>query len=792
MLDSALNPIRAAAKLKEAQSTINVQVRMEQTTRYLANMRLVDEFKPELANLHESISERIVVGGGPRIFFFQNINIGDNAVIKGSKLSPLERDRLFVEESTEIDPGLGELAESKFLAWRRDGRLDQELEAKRDQILSEITTVRENAAKVPTANLQKELANLPAGDETVRSVVGAAIRLELINRERKAAYALKLLDWKSAFARWLGKATSDTSLWEACRDVAASADGTRYAYSADGKTVIVRATDQNKITAQTTFKGDVRGLAYGANDRLLVFTTLGLFEWADQNVTAPRMVNPTASPSISGRITTASERNRSFYVWANLPELAEDGKAMTFRASGSSIISSLAMDPAGKYIAMGYTGRNNLGIDDEITTGINVLTLPETMEDGSIRSKKYNPPYIETVTSSAFDATGTHLAMATTDDGRGTVAIFNREEGNGSRRIFAIDNQPYHYVTFVPGDKPRVLAAARNGIIRVWDLASGDLQLRFSVPTGPQGVAVGLVDQSLVSVALGSESIVRWDLSDPTQFTAVAGSEPKVDATAIDNALKVERSLQSTQQKLAAFAASSAEEETKLGRDLLLNHGDQLDLLDRRKTVEVVVGNNIAEEISALYKAKKYAAGAEIGRKALADGFGTRSVYYQLIYALRASSQMKEATQMTETALELFPTSRDIRYLYHVQRIDNFTASKQIDAAMKEIDEIGNIYPQDRPNHVLRKNVYLNLASKAHSAKRMGEAIQHYVKALDHCPTKEDQLALMPTIFGLAYGEKNWQLTVNIANAWMNLDPNKKNDQQFLQWARYAYSQIKK
>lgn len=792
MLDSALNPIRASAKLNEAGRSMNVQERMAQTTRYLANMRLVDEFKPGLARQHEALNARIVAAGGPRIFFFQNLNFGDAAVLSGNKLSPLERDKQFVEESTAIDPGLGALAESKFLVWRRDGRIDQELEAKRDQILNEITTVQKNASKVPTAGLEKELGNLPEGDASARAIVGAAIRLELVQRQRKAAYALKILDWKSAFARWLGQATSDTSIWEACRDVVASNDGSRYAYSIDGQTVTVRSTDQNTLVAQTTFDGDVRGLAYGANHKLLVFTTLGLFEWDDQADESPQMRNPTASPNISGRIATAADRNRSFYVWANLPELAENGKASTFRASGSSSISSLAMDPTGRYIAIGYTGRNNLGTSDEVTVGVNVLALPDQLGDGSITSNKYNPPYIETVTSIAFDAGATHLAMATNDDGRGTIAIFDREKGDASRRVFALDNQPYHYITFLSGDTPRVLAAARNGIVRIWDLATGDLVQRFPVPTGPQGVAVGLVGQTLVSVALGSESIVRWDLNDITQPIAVAGPAPAVDAAAIAAALKTERSLQPTQAKLVAFSAASTEEETKLGRDLLQNHGEQLDLLDRRRTVEYVVGNNLANQIEALYKAKKYTEAVQVGQRAIADGFGTRNVYYELIYALRGTSQMKDATKATETALELFPTSREIRYLYHTQRKDNFTASNEVDAAMKEIDEIGNIYPEDRPNSTMRQGVWLTIASKAHKAGLKQDALNSYIKALDLCRTKEDQLRIIPTVFGVAYELKNWKLAANAANMWLNADPNKKNDQQFLKLARYAYSQSQK
>ncbi len=792
MLDSALNPIRAAAKLKEAQGSVNVQERMVQTTRYLANMRLVDEFKYDLASLHERINARIVAAGGPRIFFFQNINIGDEAVLKSTKQSPLERDKQFVEESTAIDPGFGALVEEKFLSWRRDGRIDQELEAKRDQILDEIAGVRKNTANMSNAALEKELSNLPQDDVTVRAVVGAAIRIELLHRKKQSAAALIFLDWKTAFARWLGKATDDTSIWEACRDVAATADGSRYAYCSDGKTVVVRSVDQNGITAKTTFEGDVRGLAYGANNQLLVFTTRGLFEWADQENRAPQMRNETVSPNISGRVVTATETNRAFYVWANLPELSDNGRTSTLRVSGSSSISSLAMDNSGKHVAIGYTGQDNLANGDKVSTGVNVLALPEDMGDGKISSTKFNPPYIETVTSIAFDADATNMAMATADDGRGTIAVFNVAEGHKSRRLFALDNQPYHYIDFIAGETPQVIAASKNGLVRVWDFATKELLQRFPVPTGPQGVAIGLVGDKLISVALGSESIVSWDLNNIAQPVVVAGSAPKIDNAAIAAAIETERALRPTQEKLAAFIAADGAEDDRIGRELLKNNAKELELLDRTRTVQVVVGNGIADQINALYKAKKGAEGVKIGRQAIADGFATRSVYYELIYCLRATSQMREATKLTETGLNLFPTSRDMRYLYHLQRMENFIAAKQVDAAMKEIDEIGNIYPNDRPNSKLRKNVFLGIASTAQKKGNDAVALDHYIKALDHCRTKEEQLKLMPTLFGLAYGLKNWNLTVNIANMWMNIDPNKKNDQQFMQWARYAYSQAQK
>jgi tetratricopeptide (TPR) repeat protein len=792
MLDSALNPIRAAAKFSEALQTINIQERLEQGTRYMSLINLVDEFKPDLAKLHEEISARIVAGGGPRILFFQNLNLGDKAVVSGEKVSPLERDKRFVEESTAIDPGLGSLAETNFLVWRRDGRFNAELEAKRDQILAEITSVRENAAKMPTASLEKELANLSQDDPTVHAVVGAAIRIELLHRKRQSAAALLILDWKTAFARWLGKAIDDTSIWQACRDVPANLDADRYAYCADGRTVVIRTLDQNTVIAQTTFEGDVRGLAFDAEDDLLVFTTTGLFEWSGQSNATPQIRNSTTSPNVSGRITSAAARNRTFYAWANLPELSENGIARTFRAAGSSSVSALAFDKSGTYIAIGYTGKNNLGNEDKTIYGVSVLALPDSLEDGSISSEKFGPPYIESTTSIAFDDDASHLAIASNEEGRGTVCVFERAKGKASRRVLAIDNLPYHYVSYLPGEVPRVLAAARNGVVRIWNADSGELLNRFSVPTGPQGVAVGVVGSELVSIALGSESIIRWPLDDVAQAIAVAGPQPVYDAAAHAAALAAERGLQATQALFVDFIAADGEEETRIGQAILRDHGAELDQLGRRETIVTAVGNNLADQVEALVKAKKFTEAARIGNQAIADGFSTRSVYYELIYALRGLGKSKEATTLAKTALELYPTSRDIRYIYHLQRRDNFAAANQPEAAMKEIDEIGNIYPDDRPNYAMRQGVYITIGGQAQKAGRTQAAIDAYLKCLDYCRTPKDQLNIFPTLFALAYEVKNWNLTVNLANAWMKLDENKKNDENFMKVARYAYSQIKK
>ncbi len=777
MLDTALNPLRAAARFQEQLNTINFQARAEEMTRYLGLIRLVDDYKYTLADLHEKISTRVVASGGPRILFFQNLNLGDEAFLNGAKLSPLERDQRFVDESRALDPAFATIAEGKFLAWRRDGRIDQELEAKHTQILEALSGLGEQLRDLPPAELQSYLDNPPPpdADPTETAILHAAIRLEQLRRDRPSAHALRILDWKSAFARWLGQAQTDSSLVDYCRDVAVAFDQTRYAFSADGATVQVRDLTNDTVLVQHTFSGAVRGLTYDADHQLMVFTTTGLFQWDDSAGAEPTLRNESSSPSTSGRIAAAADRPRHFYAWANLPEIADAGRSSTLRAAGSSSISALALSRDGLRVAIGYTGENNLGGEDDTTNGVAVLNLPADMQDGSITAEYCLPPYIEAVTAVAFNADASRLAMATVANGRGTISVFDPTVGTSSRTILTLDDQPYAFISFLEsGDTPRVLAASRTGLVRAWDLATGELIARGTVPVGPQGVAYGLAGEDLIAVALGTETITR---------------QPLADFTADTPELAADRALRPLITKLEELIALDGEEEIALGRSLLTEDGEALDRLGRRRTVITIVGNAGADRIEQLKKAKDWTAGAQLGRELIAEGFGTRSVYYETISCVRALHLNPEATRLTEEGLQLFPTSGDMRYQYHYQRMLNFTAENRGDDAHREIDEIDNIHPDTRPHRSLRRWVFDDIGARALEAKREADALQAYLRSMDYCESQEEQIPYLETIFSLAYNTSNWQLTVNVANALLNLKPDKKNDQNFMACARYAYSQ---
>jgi hypothetical protein len=67
--------------------------------------------------------------------------------------------------------------------------------------------------------------------------------------------------------------------------------------------------------------------------------------------------------------------------------------------------------------------------------------------------------------------------------------------------------------------------------------------------------------------------------------------------------------------------------------------------------------------------------------------------------------------------------------------------------------------------------------------------MRHLIAAIDFAKDKPTALNLARNVFSIAYELKDWKTAVQFVNVSLNLEPNLKNDQNFMAAARYAYGQ---
>lgn len=795
MFDAALTPLRLIAQARSTTAGsghFNPRASMENFLRANAQLRVIDGFKPALYRLHLAIDQRMGAAKGPRILFFRSLNIGDNPNFEWANSTPAQRDERFVAASREIDPALGVLAEQKFLRYRADGRLEGEILAKRDELLKSIDHLGRDLAKMSHAELDQQLAGVPpsfAADE--RALLEFAINLEKRRRTDAIGASVLLQDWNSAVAQWLGKADELTPT-DGCNHLTVSTALGLFAYSPDGASVIVRRLADGAPAFTAKCEHAVRGLVFGADDKLYAFTTGGMFN-LDAKAAAPAFaqVSTIRYQTLAGAIAAATERERFVYAWGAAPAIADAGRESLLKANWASRITAAAMDPSGRTALLAYSGGNDSGTGDR-RWGIDVLTLAESQEElmtKGIASQSLSTSYKASVTAVAISADARYSAVATSANAFGTVELFDlQKEGDGIRTLIALDDQPYHFVAFTgSGENLSVIAGAKNGLVRVWSVATGRLTARYPVPTGPQGLAMNVVGDRLVTASLGAPGLYAWSATDGKLLATWEGDAPTIDDAKISADLRAEQDRWATVEKFRALGQiTDPAQKAAVAEQLLASDGPALDAGGLRKFVENAISDAREDEIDAHIKAKKYTEAYQLGRRLIDTGVGTRSIYYQTINASRHVARA-ETTKLIASALELFPTSTDIRYQHHYQRQQDFTAAGRIDDALKEIDELDQIFPESRPHPEMRQTILFAGADRAYKAGNVKRAIDLYVKSLDYCATPKEQLNVLPSIFSLAYHSKNWDLCVRVANAMLNLDANKKNDKQFMDAARYAY-----
>lgn len=796
MLDNALTPLRLVAEghsTKAGSANFNPQASMMAFARASGQFRTVDGYKGPLHRLHLAIDKRIVAGGGPRFVFFRTLKIGDSSDYEFAAATPAQRDEKFIAASAAVHPSLGAVAQHKFIPYRVAGRLDDEIIGQRDLFLSGVIDLTKQTATMTDEQLEQQLKDLPAdAPADVRAQFEFVIALERTQRRDAIAYSVMLENWKAVFSQWLGKA-DDEALTEGCDDLAISPAGGWAASTADGLTVEARDLQTGAVRFTALSEFPIRGLTVGAGGELYAFTTGGTLRLTPPTAgtaAAFAPVNRVAYQTLVGAIDAAAGRERFVYAWGSAPAIADDGREMLFQANASSRITAVAMDDRGLNALVAYSGLNDSG-GGKIRHGFDILTLPESSEElasKSVSSRSFNPAFSAPVNAIALTADAEHVVLTTGRSTFRTIELFHfKDPLKPDITQLALDNQPYTFVGFVgAGDALAVVAGTRQGIIRSWSAKTGELTARYLAPSGPQGIAMAIVGDDLITSSLGSPGLYRWSAADGRLLATLDGDAPQIEAEKLAAELKAE---QARRPIIARFLAMRDTEDpaakVAAARAFLAEDGAALEAAGLKDFVATTIINARVLELEALTDAKKFAEALQLGRQSLEEGLIDGNIYFSILVSARRV-KAPDVDKLHDEARAAYPQSSDIIYLCTIHNQEKLSRAGNVDAALKEIDELDVLRPD--ANHLgMRQTVLFAAADRAYKAGNIQAAINHYVKSLDYCRSKDDQMNILPSIFSLAYEIKNWDLSARVAGAMLELDPNKKNDKQFMDAARYAY-----
>lgn len=800
MLDATLTPFRMAAQghgFAAGSANFNPQKSLMLLSRANAEFEAINGYKYELYRLHLEIDNRIFAGGGPRFLFFRTLNLGDSSDFEYAKSTPAQRDEKFVAASRAIHPSLGATAEKRFLKYRTEGRGPEVIMAKRDEFITGVLEINKKTANMTDEQLAAQEKGIPAdSDDSERAMYELVFALERLRRANPIGQSVMLENWKAVFAQWLGKA-DESAVPDGCNDLAISRKEGWFAFTPDGKNVEARSIKTGDLMYTATSEFPIRGLAFGADSSLYAFTTGGLLRAAPpagvEKATFSAL-NNVPYQTLVGALAAADDRERFAYAWGGALALGSEGNEHLFHATSSSVITAVDIDATGRHVVVGYSGKDNTGAN-KIRLGIDVLDLPESKDElakNSVNPRAFNPAYQAPVTAVAVGEGAQYVAIATGVETFGTVELYHFVSAEDPVTTqLALDNQSYNFVALTgSGDKTMVVAGTRNGMIRVWSAKTGDLIARYPVPSGPQGVSLALVGSELITASLGAPGIYRWSAADGKLLATLGGDTPAIDAAKVAADLKAEQARRPLIAKYVALPEAS-DPKARLAAAKKLIETDKADLeasglLD---FVETTVATARVAEIKALGDADKFSEVYQLTKSLLAQGIDTQTTRFYLLGAARRT-KAPDTEALFAAALEAYPQSADIRYQHHMYLQDKFSRAGQVDAALKEIDAIDEIRSDGAPHHNLRQSILFAAADLASTAGNQQRALDLYVKSLDYCRTKEDQLNVLPSIFHLAYPLKNWDMCTRVASAMIELDPAKKNDKQFMDAARYAYQML--
>lgn len=794
LCETALTPLTAAAKFNSS-LVANGEERMMRTYKIAQDISALDEYKPKLAQLHESLDRRIVAAGGQNRFFFQVFGLGDKAREAGSSGSPEERDEQFIKDAQAIGPVFVDLAKGHFIALRvKHGLAGGAWTA----LIENVDKFRTAFADAPTDQLKMALQSGAGLQEKPGEFLlkRHLARLDVLRRTDVVSHSIAMQEFQGAYQRWLGK-VDDVAPIGLCRDVAVARDGSWFAYGVAEKTLVVRDAATGKIRNTVTLDDPLRSLAPRNDGTLLVFTAAGIFQVDPAAATPkPELRATRKSAFLEGRMATAPTSDICVYALGVMPAVARGDKETTFSvAQAASRITAVAVDDAGEAYAYGYAGDNITGLGKP-RFGVDILSFPKAdnvAEGTKLDSRLVNSPMSIGALSVDLSSDSKRVAVAWYGKYGGAVTLDDISSEEKKQTIFTIDGEAYTWVQLVEGASPRVVAGTRQGVVRVWDAASRDLLARFNVTAGPSGVAYAMIGDDLVSVALGQSGIHRWKLADGSIVTSYDGEAPKADA----DALAAERGLYPARETLIAImTAKDNEARLPLIDKVRGDQGKMLEALGQRESIDRWYASIRARQIRALVKEKRAREGFEVGYKEISIGILDSDLVYITLYAGNSAigagpdpEFRKRLLAFGDRAAELYPSDVDVQREYRDARAVFFAEQNKITEAMKEIDQLDLVEPGEAPHASLRYSVLMFAYNNAQKANRSLDARRHLIAAMDYAKEKKDLLVLAENVFSLAYAARDWKTAAQYAAMVLNIEPNKKNDSNFINAARYAYGQ---
>jgi hypothetical protein len=801
LIDLALVPVIGAQRYHSTLIT-NGMERMSAVLRIRRELKEVDDHKPRLAALHQDINQRIVAAGGQARPFFQVLGLGDEPRTAGDLINPEERHQRFIAESRQIHDSLGLLTEHVVVALvRNQGISPENAMAAMDDAIQRMATTIGNAS---AADIRGALAGRkPFNDDGTPSQPFHLLTLGLLERENKVAHQLVMQEWRGAFHRWTG-ATDNFRPLAVAGDVAVDPRGQWFAHAVDAHSLVIRNLSGTVLNSHR-FDEELRAFAANTNGDIDILTTRRPYRIVMGGPT-PQILSFDDRPNrfVQPHIAGAAHYDRAVFAFGVMPGTYTGTIQNTFAASRpGSRISAVGISGDGRRVTYGYAGDQYLP-GGNVEYGFYQLLFEQGPIDTASEIVARHGSMLVRGAVTALSLNDTGDRVASTLEGRfgGLVTYHEFTDDSVERKILAADGQAYHWVHLIDGDQPRVIAGTRQGVVRAWDVNSGQLLMRFEVPTGPEGVGLAVIGDALVSTALGDAAIHLWNLADGSLRATLDGNAPAIDEALLAARLDEERGWRAqVHDKFVRLweLPSDAPARAALFAELRGPLKDTAAALGVLGTVNHGYARDRYLAVKALYDQKRHAEGFAMGRKDIDEGL-LDAAHFELTLNCGADDLMygnrKDTAaayppliEFAERGTTLFDGNVYINTTLHQLRAYHFLAQTKVREALAEVDQMDQWSPSQAPRPQTRAYI-LNVAGNRLSGTNRRLAADYFVEAVKWESDKTRQLGLAEGAFALAVQAQYWPKALDAANIILSLNPAKQNDANFMHWARTAYQNV--
>ncbi len=798
LVDLALSPVIEAAQFNSTIETDGME-RMARVLNIRSQINQIDSKKPQLAQLHQSINSQMLAVGSAPAPFFQVLAIGDKPNVVGILSDPAERDTQFLRDSQSILPVFGELAEHILIKWRDERGLSPQ--AIMDSVQSSIIGLRNNVADASLEELQ-EIESMRRAAETPQhfDLPRRLIQLEIFRRTDRVAFQLSMQDWQGAYARWTGEGDPLAPIGIPT-DVAVAPDGRWFAHATDEHTLVVRtAAGETAFTINTD--APLRTLTALYDGDIQFFTADGVYQ-VEPTLEIPQPYRQAARPArfMQPRMAAARNYERTAFGIGVMPGVSTGLSENTFASDNpASRISAVGISGDGRRVAYGYANDTFLPGGNR-NHGVFVLTFDQGPIDTDQQIEAAHAPglILGVVTAIDMDETGEQLVFSVHGQFGGSISHYQWEENTYEPTVLAIDNQPYSWVRLLEDEARRVIAGTRHGIVRIWNVDTEELEQRFEVPAGVDGVGYGLIDGELLTIAIGGNAVHRWSIVDGKHLATLEGETPEANATLLAEQLDTERNLRRKvyARLVSALQTQSNEDRLKATQELRSEYASALDALGLRDMINSwhagIRRSRMAEMMNNQQEAAAYAMGkreldAGVIDEALID-ITVQAGKLHLIFSDGPKSLYPELIAMAEHGAALYPTRLRLQTNLLELKARYLASNRRFADALREVDQLDQLNPVNAPHGELRISIlyegyeHTKDNNPRQAARYLFETIQYEVE-------KERQLIAALNAFALANRANDWQTSLDAANIALNLDSQLQNDQSFMHWARHAYQQV--